>query len=202
MKQALRVDMDKQTLIETLQLEPHVEGGYFRCTYTSPKTITITRREVNRQELQYQRPIMTSIYYLLMSDHPIDHFHCNQSNIMHYFYLGLPVRYLVITPDGTLQETLLGPTPCEGHKQQLLVPGGCWKACELLYKSEHSGIGRVDPATVHTGGRFSPCDYALISEAVAPGFDYIDMKLATAVEMQSAYSNYWERIKHLIKEEQ
>ncbi len=46
------------------------------------------------------------------------------------------------------------------------------------------------------------CDYALISEAVAPGFDYSDMKLGTPAELKSAYSQYWERIKHLVKTEQ
>ena len=140
---------------------------------------------------------MTSIYYFLTSDHPIDYFHRNHSDIMHYFNLGLPIRYTVILPDGTLQETLLGPSIRDGHKQQLLVSGGCWKACELLCKSESSGIGECTAA--QAGGNF--CDYGLISEAVAPGFDYSDMKLATAAEMRSAYSKYWEQIKHLVKED-
>ena len=108
---------------------------------------------------------------------------------MHYFNIGLPIRYTVITPDGTLQETLLGPNPLEGHEQHLFVPGGCWKASELLYGSEK-------------GGNLSAsCDYGLIGEAVAPGFDYSDMTIATAVEMQSAHAKHWERIKHLVKKQ-
>lgn len=193
--------MDKQSVIETLQLEPHIEGGYFRRTYASPKSITITKQTANGQEVRCERPTMTSIYYCLTSDHPIDYFHRNHSDIMHYFNLGLPIRYTVILPDGTLQETILGPSIREGHKQQLLVQGGCWKACELLCKSGHSGIGECIAATDQQAGG-NLCDYGLISEAVTPGFDYSDMRLATAAEMQSAYSKYWEHIKHLVKEEQ
>ena len=88
--------MDKQSVIETLQLEPHIEGGYFRRTYASPKSITITKQTENGQEVRCERPIMTSIYYCLTSDHPIDYFHRNHSDIMHYFNLGLPIIIIII----------------------------------------------------------------------------------------------------------
>ena len=60
----------------------------------------------------------------------------------------------------------------------------------------------LNAATEHQGSGTLSCDYGLISEAVTPGFDYSDMRLATATEMQSTYPENWEYIKHLVKDEQ
>jgi predicted cupin superfamily sugar epimerase len=136
-------------LIRLLQLEPHsTEGGYFRRTYESGL----------RCDCGYGgRPLLTSIYYLLTQESPVGFLHRNRSDILHYHQLGAAVAYIVISPDGSLSEYILGPDIAHGETLQLLVPGGCWKASRLC------------------GG-----EYALISEAVAPGFDYADNELATA----------------------
>ncbi len=102
------------------------------------------------------RPLLTSIYYLLTQDSPGGFLHRNKSDILHYHQRGAAVKYLVISPEGLLSERILGPDIAQGETLQLLVPGGWWKASRLC------------------GG-----DYALISEAVAPGFDYADNEIAT-----------------------
>ncbi len=65
--------MDKLALIRKLQLQPHVEGGYYRRTYNS-----------QHNSGEPQRSLMSSIYYLLTDDSPIGYFHRNQSDIIHY----------------------------------------------------------------------------------------------------------------------
>ena len=59
--------MDKQSLIAELQLEPHVEGGWFRRTYCSPQQVQTEKDPV--------RPLMSSIFYMLADDSPVGHLH-------------------------------------------------------------------------------------------------------------------------------
>lgn len=110
--------MNKTLLIQHLQLEPHIEGGYFARTFQSP-------HQVNAHAL------MSSIYYMLTQDRPIGHFHKNQSDIMHYFHLGSPITYLTISPTGVFETFVLGPDITQGHMLQKLVKGGYWKASVL-----------------------------------------------------------------------
>ena len=120
------------------------------------------------------RPLMSSIYYMLTDDSPIGYFHRNQSDIIHYWHAGEPVHYSLISPAGVLEHHVLGP----GHEQQLqlTVPGGHWKASQLKHG-----------------------EFGLLSEAVCPGFEYLDMELATADQMQSDFYSLFNEIKHLIK---
>ncbi|MEO0409016.1 MAG: cupin domain-containing protein, partial [Cyanobacteria bacterium P01_A01_bin.135] len=73
-----------------------------------------------------------------------------------YFHAGASITYLLVDPEGNLHKTKLGPNLEQGEVLQLLVPGGYWKA-----------------AALETG------EYGLLGEAVAPGFDYRDMAIAT-----------------------
>jgi predicted cupin superfamily sugar epimerase len=139
--------MDVDELVEQLGLEPHVEGGYFRRTFQADHRDPVDTAHGPRYT-------MTSIYYLLTRDSPVGHWHLNRSDILHFFHLGAAVTYYLIHPDGRLETVVLGPDPGKGHQLQLAVRGGTWKASRL-------GDG----------------DYGLISEAVAPGFEYEDMTL-------------------------
>lgn len=112
-----------QQIIQQLQLEPHVEGGYYRRSYQSEKSV-----EAPQQGLRY---LMTSIYYLLTSDSPIGHLHRNQSDIIHYYHCGDPIDYWLISPGGELQQFTLGHNLMANQLLQLHVPGGYWKASRL-----------------------------------------------------------------------
>jgi predicted cupin superfamily sugar epimerase len=137
--------VDKAALIDALGLEPHLEGGYFRRTFQADHRPQIDTGAGPRFTL-------TSIYYLLTDDSPCGRWHRNRSDILHYYHLGAPLSYYLIHPDGTLETVVLGPDIAAGERLQLAVPGGVWKASHL------------------PGG-----EYGLVSEAVAPGFDYEDM---------------------------
>ncbi len=114
--------MNVEQLIQSLTLEPHIEGGYFRRTYSAPFRIE-----------GEDRCSLSSIYYLLTRDTPIGHWHRNRSDILHFFHSGSALTYWLISPDGTLEKHLLGPDPSQGHEFQLLVPGGYWKATHLEF---------------------------------------------------------------------
>ena len=123
-----------------------------------------------------KRRLLSSIYYLLTDDSPIGHLHRNKSDIIHYFHSGSPLSYLIVHPDGRLERTVLGADLAQGQQLQWLVPGGCWKASELA-----SG------------------EFGLISEAVAPGFDYEDMALATKDLMQNLFPALWGSLEKYVK---
>ena len=102
------------------------------------------------------RRLLTSIYYMLTSDSPTGYLHRNNSDIIHFYHSGSPIQYFLISPDGKAEERILGPDIANGALPQLVVKGGVWKASRLC-----SG------------------EYGLISEAVAPGFEYEDNEIAT-----------------------
>ncbi len=154
--------MNKQDLIEQLSLVEHVEGGYFSETYRAAEEIQTPRAGQTRS-------VMTSIYYLLTDDRPIDHLHQNRSDIMHYFQAGSPITYVLIDLNKTLSRVKLGLNIKQGEVPQLLVPQGYWKA-----------------AVLETG------EYGLLGEAVAPGFDYRDMTIAKADEIRAQFPALWE----------
>ena len=112
-----------ETLIKKLNLEPHIEGGFFRRTFTSSSS-------------DDQHAFCSSIYYLLCISSPLGHLHKNQSDIIHYHHSGTALKYTTISPKGELSETILGSDITRGEQPQLLVQGGYWKATELV-KQEH-----------------------------------------------------------------
>jgi predicted cupin superfamily sugar epimerase len=156
--------VDKQSLIDALGLQAHVEGGYFRRSFQADHRARIDTDAGPRLTL-------TSIYYLLTDDSPLGGWHRNRSDILHYYHLGSPVSYYMIHPDGRLETAVLGPDLAAGECLQLAVRGGVWKAAYLQ------------------GG-----EYGLLSEAVAPGFEYEDMTLGEAERMVQAFPRHRELI--------
>jgi predicted cupin superfamily sugar epimerase len=160
-------------LISSLGLEGHVEGGFYRRTYQAQDQPLIETEAGARFR-------MTSIFYLLTKEGPIGHFHRNRSDIVHYFQLGDPIEYVLIHPEGRLERVVMGPDPRLGQKLQLTVAGGIWKASRLT-----------------TGGQHG---YGLISEAVSPGFDYVDMTLGTTSQLLQDFPQHRTYIEALSRE--
>lgn len=162
--------MNKQDWIEKLSLVEHVEGGYFSESYRATEEMP-TAREGSA------RSVMTSIYYLLTDDSPIDHLIKNQSDIVHYFQAGSPITYILVDLEGRLQKVKLGPDMAQGEVPQLIVPGGYWKAAVL-----ESG------------------EYGLLGEAVAPGFDYRDMAIAKAADIRQQFPDLWNELSPYVRQ--
>ena len=169
--------MTKDELINSLKLEKHREGGYFRRTYTSAlHTSQYHTSALNTEAQNPTRPLLSSIYYMLTDDSPIGYFHRNQSDIIHYWHRGSSLQYFLISPQGEYSRFILGPNLNEGEQLQATVPGGYWKATELIQG-----------------------EYGLLSEAVSPGFDYEDMVLATKTQMQSDFPSLYADKKSFIE---
>jgi purine nucleoside permease/predicted cupin superfamily sugar epimerase len=162
-----------QQLAKALNLEAHVEGGYFRQTFKADHRPTIATENGDRVT-------MTSIYYLLSAKSPIGHFHMNQSDIMHYFHTGDAITYYMLYPDGSMQTTVLGPDPTQGHQMQMMVKGGTWKASKISLNGKYG--------------------YGLIGEAVAPGFEYADMQLGKTAVLSKQFPQHEGLIAELSRE--
>ncbi len=79
-----------QELIETLALEPHREGGWYRQAFKSEERVTRIRDDANRSAL-------TTIYFLLVEG-TFSAWHRVESDEVWHFYEGEPLELL--TSDG------------------------------------------------------------------------------------------------------
>ena len=160
-----------QAIADELDLDGHIEGGFYKRTYQSDHRSNVATKNG-------ERFLLTSIFYMLTAQSPIGHWHLNQSDIIHYFHLGDPITYRLIYPDGRLEEVTMGTDVIKGQKLQLIVKGGVWKSSEL------------------TAGGYG---YGLISEAVSPGFDWEDMTLASKQQLESEFPQHKDLIRRLSK---
>jgi len=173
--------MNKQQIINKLNLEPHIEGGYFSRTYQSTLQVTNNASMYSvsgPHSGNKNRSLLSSIYYMLTDDSPIGYLHKNISDIIHYYHIGSPLKYTLLFPDGRLEEKYLGNDLAMGQQLQLVVRGGCWKATELM------------------AGEY---EYGLISEAVSPGFDYSDMQLANEESIKNLSKDNFNKVEKYIK---
>ncbi|MDQ6798628.1 MAG: cupin domain-containing protein [Actinomycetota bacterium] len=102
------------------------------------------------------RSVVTVINYLLESARPVAYLHRTSADAIHFFHGGCPLAVVTVSPDGELGRQVLGDDLAGGQSLQVVVAGGTWKAFEL------------------TGG-----PWALISEAVSPGWEATDQEEAT-----------------------
>ena len=115
-----------------LKLEPHpIEGGWFRRTYTSDKTVQLPRGV---------RAQGTAIYYLLEPG-TFSEMHVLDSDEIFHFYLGDPVEMLQLHPSGDSVVFTLGPDLKDGHQVQLVVPAGIWQGTRLIGDGQVALLG-------------------------------------------------------------
>ncbi len=125
-------------LIKHYDLEPMpVEGTLFKETYRSAQENGDGKSYSDAIIALYcEVPLSVSLFHKL----PVD-------EIWH-FYSGDPLRLVLLYPDGTSDDVIMGSEPLKGHLVQFVVPAGVWQAGQLT-----------------TGGR-----YALFGCTMAPGF--------------------------------
>jgi predicted cupin superfamily sugar epimerase len=113
--------MTAKELIETLQLLPHPEGGWYRETYRSAETMT-TKNGAKRN-------VCTAIYFLLEGKDK-SHFHRIESNETWFFHSGEALE-IVMIEGGNLRKVLLGNDILKGEMPQFTVPAQTWFAAKI-----------------------------------------------------------------------
>lgn len=151
-----------QYLKERLDLsELPGEGGYYKETYRSDKTIILP------SETDGERSISTSIYYLLDGTQ-FSAFHRLKSDEIWHFYIGSSITLYIINKMENLSEVKLGSNIEKGELFQIQVRAESWFA-----------------ATVN-----DTSSYALIGCTVSPGFDYLDFELGDRKKLIERYPQH------------
>jgi predicted cupin superfamily sugar epimerase len=108
-----------KSLIATLKLEPHPEGGWFRQTWRA-------------EAADGERATATAIHFLLES-HQSSHWHRVDAAELWMWHSGSPIA-LMIAPDdgGPVTRRILGGDVLAGQAPQVLVPKLYWQAAVPL----------------------------------------------------------------------
>ncbi len=135
-----------EEIIRLLNLKPHPEGGYYRESYRSPVVVPGSHPA---------RVYSTAIYYLLIPG-SVSKMHRIKADETFHFYLGDPVTWVLLEPQGNMRKVVLGKDIGRGQQLQLVIPAGTWFGGYL-----------------NEGGA-----YGLMGTTVAPGFEFEDFELA------------------------
>lgn len=158
-----------EDLIRTLGLKPHPEGGFYRETYRS--RLSIPGESLGTTGI---RSAGTAIYFMLVPGN-VSHFHRLVFDEMFHFHMGDPVRWVLLHPDGKLEEKYLGSPGPKGQEPQLVIPAGCWFGGALA-----------------EGGSF-----CLMGTTMAPGFEFKDFELAKRGDLLRLFPHAEQEILHL-----
>ena len=123
--------MNAQTLIDSFHLAPHPEGGFYARTYAASYSIEYRGCD---------RPVSTAILFLLTSGQYSRLHRIPQDELWH-FYMGGPLRLVVIDPHGGDHEIRLGQNIASGEVLQNCVHGGSWFGATPAEGSAFSLVG-------------------------------------------------------------
>jgi predicted cupin superfamily sugar epimerase len=166
------MNAEAQRWIETLGLQPHPEGGYYRETYRSTQELM----GCCLREHLAPRAVATAIYFLLPGDQ-FSALHRLRSDEMWHFYAGSSLTLHIIDPKGGLTQVKLGTRVEHGETFQAVVKAGCWFG-----------------ATVD-----DPDGYTLVGCTVAPGFEFDDFELGERQKLIERYPQHRDLIERLTR---
>ncbi len=136
--------IDAETVIATLELQPHPEGGHYRETFRDAPA-------------DGSRGAMTAIYYLLRAGEVSAWHRVDATEIWHW-YAGGPL-VLTISENGQDARALhLGPDVAQHQRPQAIVPAGAWQTAESLGNWTLVGC-TVGPAFTFEGFELAPPDW-------------------------------------------
>lgn len=130
------------------------EGGLFRRTHLDAHS--------------------SAIHYLLL-DPDFSALHVLTAPEVYHFHAGAPVRVLLLGPDGTATEPVLGADPTAGQHPQLVVPAGTWQ------------------------GARSTGAWSLVGTTMAPPFDESGFRLGERADLTARYPAARDRIAELTR---
>ncbi len=148
--------------INSLNLLPHPEGGYYKETHRSSEGI---KNKSLPKRFSGNRSFSTAIYFLLSKGN-FSAFHRIKSDELWHFYDGAPVSIHVIDTEGILTTHKLGVEPHQGLSPQITIPANSW------FASESTG------------------DFSLVGCTVSPGFDFNDFELADRESLINIFKNH------------
>lgn len=137
-------------LVRALGLEPHPEGGHFRQTFRSARSVVTAGGD--------RRPALTHIWFLLAAGEH-SRWHRVASDEVWHFHEGEPLELLTVAPGtGAVERRRLGPAGTDALPT-LAVGAGTWQAARSL--------GAYVLASCDVAPGFEFADFALLAELPA-----------------------------------
>jgi uncharacterized protein len=164
---------DAASIINSLELLPHPEGGWYREVYRSDDVIQV---DALPDRYKSQHCFSTSIYFLLES-HNFSAFHRISSDETWHFYLGSPVVIYIISSEGDLAQVTMGINLQEGQYLQYTIPRNYWFAAKVQDNNS----------------------FTLVGCTVAPGFEFVDFELASGKQLIDLYPVHTDLISGLTR---
>ena len=137
--------------INSLNLSPHPEGGWFREVYRSEETISETGLP---GRFNGNRAFSTAIYFLL-KETDFSALHRIQQDEVWHFYDGSALTIHMIDLDADYSTVTLGRDVQKGERPLAIVPAG------YLFGATVNDVK----------------SYSLVGCTVAPGFDFADFEM-------------------------
>jgi hypothetical protein len=155
-------------LIDSLDLIPHPERGFYAETYRAAASVTAVSHGGNRRA-------STAIYFLIAADQPVTSLHRLKSDEVFHPYEGGPLEIVRLFADGRSDVARLGLDLAAGERPQVVVPAGTWFGTALTAGASHCLVGCT----------------------VAPGFEFADFELAEGPELEARYPAAADRIRRM-----
>ncbi len=138
--------MTSKELIDSLNLLPHPEGGYYKETYRSDETTVNKNGDL--------RNVCTAIHFLLENKDK-SHFHRIQSDELWFFHLGQPLEiYYILGKE--IKTVTLGNNIQNGDALFCKIPANTWFASKLKHPEGFSLVS----CTVAPGFDFADFELA------------------------------------------
>lgn len=120
-----------KALIEHYHFQPlPVEGTLFASTYRSP------------QEYESGKPVGTAIIAMYCDElKSLSLFHKLKYDEVWHFYGGDPLRLVLLYPDGSSRDVIMGSNPLAGQLVQFVIPAGVWQAGHMIEDGKYSLFG-------------------------------------------------------------
>jgi predicted cupin superfamily sugar epimerase len=120
-----------KALIDHYQFQPlPVEGTLFASTYRSP------------QEYENGKPVGTAIIAMYCdAPYSVSMFHKLKYDEVWHFYGGDPLRLILLYPDGSSRDVIMGNDPLKGQLVQFVIPAGVWQAGHMVAGGKYSLFG-------------------------------------------------------------
>jgi predicted cupin superfamily sugar epimerase len=132
-------------------MNPEVQSliDHFQMTNLPVEGTLYTRTWLSSQQIAPGDPAGSAIIALYADDPwSASTFHRLTIDEVWHFYGGDPLRLILLHPDASSEDVIMGSDPLKGQRVQFVVPAGVWQAGHLV-----------------PGGR-----YALFGCTMAPGF--------------------------------
>jgi predicted cupin superfamily sugar epimerase len=137
-----RDQLDPDTIIRELGLQPHPEGGHFAETFRDPAT-DATGRSAG-----------TAIYYLLRSGERSAWHRVTDAAETWHWYAGASLELTIAPPNGAPESLRLGNALLAGERPQATVPAGHWQS------AASTGAWTLVGCTVAPGFEFASFEMA------------------------------------------